>query len=371
MDTFELREQLPVLENVLYANSAAGTPCPDQVLTSMAECLRKHATEAPKNNGLYHSVEQTKTEARNKLASFLNAKSHEIALTQSTADSVTRLATSLPWEAGDVVAHTDIEHPASYLPFQRIQEIEDINITVIPTTGGHIDLNKLHNIAKDAKLVMIDSITWTHGTKPSISDIANVVHDAGALLLVDAVQSVGQTNVDISTWNADFVAGASHKWLLGPWGAGFLFVREGLDELIRPHGISHWSVMDKWDSDYTLKSGAQKLEVGGASPAPYAGVVTAIDLIETVGIDNVESHIRDLSQHLKRGIDSEYICSPNEFESGIVTVSPPNGKQVAENMSHQGMIVRDLPLTKNAIRISLHIFNTMTEVDALIGAIEE
>lgn len=371
MDTFELRDQLPVLEDVVYANSAAGTPCPEQVLTSMSACLQRHTTEAPKNNGFYHSFEQTKNEARDRLASFLNTKNHEIALTQSTADSVTRLATSLPWEAGDVVAYTDIEHPASYLPFQRIQDVEDIDITVIPTTDGHMDLTELHSIAKEAKLVVVDSITWTHGTKLSVSDVANVVHDAGALLFVDAVQSMGQTNVDISAWNADFVAGASHKWLLGPWGAGFLFVREGLDELIRPHGIGHWSVIDKWDYDYTLKSGAQKLEVGGASPAPYAGVVTAIDLIERIGIDNVESHIRDLSQHLKRGIDPEYLCSPNEFESGIVTVSPPNGKQVAESMSRQGMIVRDLPLTKNAIRISLHIFNTMTEVDALIGAIEE
>jgi selenocysteine lyase/cysteine desulfurase len=365
MDVSDLRTQLPVLEEVLYANAAAGTPCPEPVIDAMTRCLHRHSTITPAEEGLYSGVTQTKHEARDRLAGFLNVSGSELALTQSTADSVTRLATSLPWQPGDVVVQTDIEHPATSLPFQWLRDRQGIQIEEIETTDGQVDLDDLAETARNAALVMVDSITWTHGTKLRISEIADVVHDAGARLLVDAVQSVGQTTVDISAWNADFVVGSSHKWLLGPWGAGFLFVRDELEDLIQPTGISHWSVEDKWEAEYRLKRGAHKLEIGGSSPAPYAGLVTAINTMESMGVSAVESHIRELSQAFKQGFDPKTLLSPREFHSGIITVSPPNRQPIADSLSNQQVVVREVPLTPTAFRISLHGFNTMDDVITL------
>jgi selenocysteine lyase/cysteine desulfurase len=128
--------------------------------------------------------------------------------------------------------------------------------------------------------------------------------------------------------------------------------------------------VNKWDSEYRLKPGAQKLEIGGSSPAPYAGLVEAINLIESIGIETVESNIQKLAQYLKRNIDEEHLVSPREFESGIVTIAPPNAEKIVAELSNKDIIVRNIPLTKNAIRISLHAFNTVNEVESLVRVIE-
>lgn len=370
MNESELREQLPILNDVLYANSAAGTPAPEPVIDAMTQCLHRHSSNSLVDGGLYQNVTRTMDEARDRLAAFLSVSSDELAITNSTADSVSRLATSLTWESGDVVVQTDIEHPATALPFHRLHDLRGIEIKQLESENGHINLDALFKVASDAELVMIDSITWTHGTRFCISDIADVVHDAGALLLVDAVQSLGQTVVDLSEWNADFVVGSSHKWLLGPWGAGFLYICEDVWDFVRPTGISHWSVVDKWESPYQLKPGARKLEIGGTSPAPYAGLVKAIDVVEDIGVSRIESRIAELTQRFKQDIPSDSLLSPREFESGIVTVAPQDGSSLVDALAAQNIIVRDIPVTKDAIRVSLHAFNTMGEVDILAQSLQ-
>lgn len=130
----------------------------------------------------------------------------------------------------------------------------------------------------------------------------------------------GQQQFDVREWGADVVVAAGHKWLLGPWGAGFLYVRRDRAESLVPGSVGYRSVQEPTASEIEYEAGARRFEVGSTSPAPHAGLAEAMDVIDDVGIGTIESRIETLTDRLKEGIDSSRLLSPREFHSGLVTI---------------------------------------------------
>jgi selenocysteine lyase/cysteine desulfurase len=177
--------------------------------------------------------------------------------------------------------------------------------------------------------------------------------------------------VDVTEWGADFAAGAGHKWLLGPFGAGFLHVSAGAEDHLEPAHVGYRSVEDPNAEEYAYEPGAHRLEVGTVSPAPYAGLTEAIGVIEEIGYDTIQSRIRALTDRLKEGIaDSETarLLSPREYESGLVTfaVEDPDSGAFVEELSQNGIQIRPVPFPENAVRASVHVYNTEGDVDELV-----
>jgi selenocysteine lyase/cysteine desulfurase len=141
-------------------------------------------------------------------------------------DGINRIACALPWEPGDAVVRTDLEHPAGILPWQRLARQRDVEVRVVGSEAGRLDLDAYREAVDGAALVCLSALTWNYGTHLPVAELVDVAHDAGALVLVDAVQVPGQAPMDVGEWGADAVAAAGHKWLLGLWGAGFLYVEE-------------------------------------------------------------------------------------------------------------------------------------------------
>ncbi|WP_049927703.1 aminotransferase class V-fold PLP-dependent enzyme [Halopiger goleimassiliensis] len=370
MDLRTLREAIPALEDGVYCNWGAGGPSPRPVVEAATDALEDHEYVAPTGEGQYPAAFEADDRAREAVADLVGGAPDEIALTESTTDGITRVAGAFDWDEDDVVVRTDLEHAAGVLPWERLERRYGVDVRVLETEDGRLDLEDVKAIASEATLLCVSSLTWTHGTRLPVSEIVEIVHDAGALALVDAVQSVGQTPVDVTDWNADFVAAAGHKWCVAPFGSGFLHVRDGVatEHDLSPAAIGYRSVVDPDVADYEYAPGARRFEVGTSSPAPHAGLVEAIDLLEEIGLERIEARIESLTDRLKAGLEDERLYSPRAFESGLVTIAVDDPDATVERLAENDIVVRSIP-GYDAIRASIHAFNTDGDVDALLEAL--
>jgi len=363
---------MPALDATTYLNTGASGPSPARVVDAIESCVERHEYESPAEEGMYPCAFDVFDETRAVVADHLGADESAVALTQSTTDGINRIAAALDWEAGDTVVRTDLEHSAGILPWKHLRRHHGVEVEVIDSEDGRIDRDAMADAVRDAKLVCLSSVTWSHGTRLPVEAVVEMAHDAGALVLVDAVQSPGQMPVDVREWGADFVAAAGHKWLLGPFGAGFVHVAPGAETHLDPAHVGYRSVEDPNAEEYAFHPGAHRLEVGTVSPAPYAGLAEAIRTVEDVGYDVIQSRVERLTDRLKEGIgdaETTRLLSPREYESGLVTfaIDDPDPEAFVEALADDGVRIRSLPFPENALRASVHVFNTEGDVDELVA----
>ena len=367
----DIRDAVPVFDDVSYLNTGASGPSPRPVVEAAGRAVEAHEWGAASDPGAYPHAFGLYEDVRADVAGFLGADPDEIALTQSTADGITRIAGGIEWEPGDVVVRTDLEHPAGILPWKRLER-RGCEVRIVPTTDGRIDRDAYRDAVADAKLVCLSALTWNYGTYLPVSELVREAHDAGASVLVDAVQIPGQAPLDVTEWGADAVAMAGHKWLLGIWGAGVLYVDSDAIGQFNPGAIGYRSVEDPAADEYELKSGAARFEVGTTSPAPYAALSASMELLDDVGLSVVEDHARGLATRLVDGVPDDRLYSPDDPESGLVTVRVDNPDSTVDRLREEyDVVVRSLPDPADAVRASLHVYNTPEDVDRLLTGLRE
>lgn len=365
----DLRAEIPALADVTYLNYGASGPSPRSVVRAAEAFLSHHAFDAPGGEGMYPAAFDTYEEVRASIAAFIEAADAEVALTQSTADGINRFAGAIDWQPGDVVVRTDMEHPAGILPWERLARVHDVEVRVIRGEDGRIEPEAFAAAVDGARLAVFSALTWNYGTRQPVAELVDQAQAAGALTLVDAVQLPGQASLDVGTWGADAVAAAGHKWLLGPWGAGVLYVDHDVAEALRPAQVGYRSVESPTDAEPRFRGGATRFEVGTTTPAPYVGAEAAIDAIDAVGFDTIESRIERLTDRLKAGL-GDRLLSPEAYESGLVTFTAGDPEATVERLADEDVYVRTLP-HPDAVRASVHVFNTEADVDALLSALTQ
>ena len=364
----ELRADIPALQQEAYLNFGAHGPSPRYVVEAAEQFHRTHEYESPVDADPYEVAFREFDRTRERLASFVGADPDEIALTESTTAGVNAVANAIDWEPGDVVVRTDLEHPAGVLPWQRLRE-RGVEVRVVETDAGRVDEDAFTDAVANARLVCFSAVTWTHGTTLPVSELVDIAHDAGALALVDAVQVPGQLPMDVAEWGADAVAAAGHKWLLGLWGGGFLYVDRDVAESLRPSTVGYRSVETPTAEPFEFAAGARRFEVGSANPAPHVALREAVDVIDEIGVDRIHQRIRDLVGQFTESVPDDRLLSPPEPESGLVTVDVADPERAVERLRDAGVVVRALP-DPDAVRASIHAVNTTTDVERLRTALE-
>jgi selenocysteine lyase/cysteine desulfurase len=366
MNPEALRASIPALDEVVYLNTGASAPLPRPVAEAVQSCVADQGYRAPTEEGMYQQAFAVYDDAREAVAGLVGAAESELALTQSTTDSINRIACASEFEPGDVVVTTDVEHSAGELPWRRLGDLHGVEVRVVETTRGRLDPDDVADVLDgDVRLVSLSATEWAYGCRLPVEAVTEMAHDVGARVLVDAVQAVGARPVDVEAWGADFVAAAGHKWLLGPWGAGFLYVREDAEEWLTPRQIGYRSVEDANTADYEYKPGAQRLEVATTNPAPYAGLVEAIERARSDGIETRMRRIEELTDYLKSRIADDRLLSPREFHSGLVTVEVDDPEGTVDALDDRGVKVRVIP-SIDCVRVSVHAFNTREDLDRFV-----
>ena len=368
MDLEDLRADIPAIEETTYFNTGASGPSPRRVVEAATDVLERHEYGSHTTGDPYDFFYDHLDAVRDRVATFVGADAGEIALTHSTADGISRLAAAIDWEPGDTVVYTDLEHPAGILPWERAADVFDLDVRVLETEAGRLNMDTLKDTVGDARVLCLSSLSWNYGTRLPVGEVVDVAHDAGTRVVVDAVQSPGQHPIDVHEWGADAVAAAGHKWLLGLWGSGFLSVTPDFSDALEPRRISYRGVSEPTADEYDLHAGARQLEIGTTSLAPHVALTTAMDTMADIGLDTVQRHVERLTDRLKDGL-GDRLLSPAEYESGLVTFSAAEPDALVERLGDDGIIIRSLP-EPDAVRASVHVFNTTEDVDRLLAALD-
>lgn len=367
----ELREGIPACEETAYFNTGATGPTPEYLLDLLDEWNRYHKVDVLADGDAYEVGFAAYEAIRERVAPFFGVAPSELALTESTADGLSAVLAALDPSGIDTAVTTDLEHPAADVPLARLRERHGVVIERVACEGGRIDTDAFARVVTetDADLVVVSSLAWTYGTRLPVAELVAAARETDAFVVVDAVQEPGQRPVDFHEWGADAVVGSGHKWLLGAWGSGYLTVVESALDRLHPAQVGYRSVTEP-TGEYEPKPGAARFERGTTAIGPHVALAESVRTFESLGLDAVREEILRLTRRLVDQLPDERVLSPLDPETGLVTVAVPEPETTVERLREDGLVVRDLP-DPEAVRVSVHCFNTDGEVDRVAAALSD
>jgi cysteine desulfurase/selenocysteine lyase len=393
-----LREDFPILEQTVHGNrplvfldNAASTQRPRQVIEVLRRVYERDYANV--HRGI-HTLSERSTEqyeeAREKVQAFVGARNaREVIFTSGSTAGINLVARS--WgdanvKTGDEILVTTMEHHSNLVPWHQLAERSGALIKHIPITDDGLlildDLNKL--LTERTKIVAVASVSNVLGTINPIAEIVRRAHAAGAVVMVDAAQSVPHLPTNVQAMGADFLAFSGHK-MLGPTGIGVLYGREELLDAMPPF-LGGGSMINRvWPDHFTPAELPAKFEAGTPPIAPAIALGAAIDYLNAIGLDAIQRHEHELVRYAYerlQEIDGLRVLGPTpDRRAGLVsfTLPQPHAHDVAQLLDLQGIAVRaghhcTWPLHDRlgiaaSTRASFYLYNTPAEVELLVDVV--
>lgn len=394
-----LRDDFPILQTdvlegrpLVFLDNAASTQRPRQVIDAIREVYERDYANV--HRGI-HTLSERSTalyeQARQKVQSFIGAKhSHEVIFTPGTTAAINLVAQS--WgganlRVGDEVLSTVMEHHSNLVPWQQITKQTGAKLKHVPITeDGRLDMVAFDSLLSErTKLVAISSVSNTLGTINPIEEITQKAHSAGALVLVDAAQSVPHMPTDVQASDVDFLAFSGHK-MLGPSGVGILYGKEALLNAMPPF-LGGGSMINEVRLDgFTPAELPAKFEAGTPPIAPAIGMSAAVDYLEQIGLEKIHRHEQYLTQLAYNALsevkDLQILGPSPEYRAGLVSFAFDriHAHEFAQVLNDQfGVAVRaghhcTQPLHKllgitASTRASFHLYNRPEEIRQLLDGV--
>nr|WP_233216438.1 cysteine desulfurase [Blastopirellula marina] len=399
LDVARIRTDFPILHQVddegnplVYLDNAASSQRPLSVIGCLNNVYQKHYANVHRG-GHRLSAESTDLyeEARRAAQRFIGAKSeNEVIFTSGTTMGINLVARS--WgdtnvSAGDEILLTEMEHHSNLVPWQQLAARTGAIIRAIPVNSeGLLDLDALPQLLTErTKIVAFCAVSNVLGTINPVEQIVEVAHQVGAKVLVDAAQAVPHEAIDVTKWDADFVAFSAHK-MLGPSGVGILYGKEALLDAMPPF-LGGGSMIDTVEIDhFTPAMLPAKFEAGTPPIAGAIALKPAIEYLESIGLAEILQHEQSLASYahdLLLNVPGLRFLGPGVSEkAGIVsfTIDGLAASDVAAFLDGHGIAVREghhctLPLHKKlgisaSVRASFYLYNTREEVEKLADSVK-
>jgi selenocysteine lyase/cysteine desulfurase len=371
------RAQMPIAQRLAYFDHAAvaplSAPCAGAIQTWLAEATQQGDVVWPRWASRLEEVRRT-------AAGLIGAKPEEVGLVPNTTTGISLVAEGYPWREGDNVVILANEFPSNQYPWINLAS-RGVEVRRVPVDGGVVDLSRLA-AACDGRTGIL-SVSWVGyatGWRVDVAAVAELCRRKGCLFFLDAIQGLGVFPLDVHAAGVDFLAADGHKWLLGPEGAGILFVKHQHLNLLRPLNCGWNSVIASHDYtriELNLRDACSRYEGGTQNVAGMIGLGASLDLLAGLGLAPHASPIADQVLAV-----TDYACqrlaalgatllAPREalHRSGIVTFMLPghDPQQLRRRLEDAGIVVR---CRAGGVRISPHGYNTCDEVDRLIGEVQ-
>ncbi|WP_347244251.1 aminotransferase class V-fold PLP-dependent enzyme [Thermogutta sp.] len=371
----DFRSHMPVCQRWIYFDHAAVSPLPD---VSRDAIVRWAHQAAEMGDVVWKQWAGILEQLRASAAQFLGASPREIALVRNTSHGISIVAEGFPWRAGDNVVIPADEFPANQYPWLALRE-RGVEVRRVPPREGRVRIEDL--LAACDSRTRILSVSWVSyhlGWRHNPGDLAEIAHRVGAYFFLDAIQGLGVFPIDVRDAGIDFLAADGHKWLLGPEGAGILFVREPLWEILRPTSLGWNSVEHPFDFDrieFRLKPSAARYEGGSANMVGFIGLHSSLQLLQTYGVEGLQNRVLDLTDYLverlaKFGLSVASDRTTRDHASGIVAVDWPTDSlgTIHKKLLERGVVVS---ARSGRLRLSPHAYNDLSDVDTLVDSLAE
>ena len=384
-----LKDDFKMLEkNFIYFDSAATSFKPNSVVNSIVDYYTNYTANAHRGDYDISFEVDTKYEGvRNKVQRFINAeKREEIVFTSGATQSLNMIAKGFFEDYlndGDEVLLTKAEHASNVLPWFEIKK--DIKIKYIELDNGIITMENVRkSITPNTKVISIAHVTNVLGDKRPVKEITEYAHRNNILVVLDAAQSIPHMKVDVTDLDVDFMAFSGHK-MCGPTGIGILYGKYDLLEKMQPQNVGG-GMNNEFESNmtYKYKRAPYKFEAGTPNIAGVIGLGSAIDYINSIGIDNIEKHVLSLRKYAIEKMEKlkniEIYNKDINTSTIVFNVKGVHSQDTATYLNKHGICVRagnhcakilkDEIKVTNTCRVSIYLYNTKDDVDALINALD-
>ena len=351
----DLRSQFPVLERLAYLNAGSVGPVP----RAAADAARSEITDALENGrGGYAQFERAFTLAerlRARVAGLFGAETHEVALTGATTDGVNAVIGGLELGPGDEVLTTDEEHPGLLAPLGLARRRRGVEVRIVPfdEIAGEV--------APRTRLVACSHVSWLTGRVADTAALAS----CGVPVLLDGAQGLGAVPVRVREIGCDYYAASGQKWLCGPIGSGYLYVRKERIEDLSPAAAGYGTVSDPLRAlDLPLCPGAARFDAGFPAPQSSAWALAALDVLEHDGIETIHERAAGLAATLAARLAERGATVAPRGRSTLVSWESPDNEAEAARLLEHGVLVRHLPATPY-VRASVGAWSSEEELARL------
>ena len=401
----EVRKDFPIFtrtirdgKRLVYLDSGATAQKPQSVIDAEVDFYRLHNAAAHRGA---HQLAEEATDlfegARAKVAAFIGASVDEVVFTKSATESLNLIAYAMGnapagnrfhLKAGDEIVVSQMEHHANLIPWQQLAARTGAVLRWFDVTPeGRLDLSQIPDLINaKTKVVALTHQSNVLGTINPMSEIATAAHAVGAVVVLDACQSVPHMKVDVSQLGVDFLTFSGHK-TVGPTGVGIMWGRSALLEELPPFLTGGSMIADVSMTTATWAPAPAKFEAGVPNMAQAVGLGAAVDYLSAIGMDVIAQHEHMLTEDLLAkllNISEVAVVGPLNMESrgGAVsfTVAGIHPHDLGQFLDSQGIAVRTghhcaWPLTRSlgvpaTTRASLYLYNTIEDNDALIEGVQ-
>lgn len=375
----EIRKNFTLAEDYSYMNNGTMGVSPQTVIE---ETIAK--IKIADSTGHYGGGEK---ELLEKLGNFLDVKSTQLAITKNVTEGTNMILMSIPLRKKNEVICTSHEHAGTAIPliYRSQRDGFKLKVVAIDQNPYKTTENILNAITKKTKLICIPHMPCTIGQVLEVKKICQEAKKRGIYTFIDGAHPPGMLHFSISDLGCDFYSGCGHKWMLGPKGTGFLYIREGLEKLTPPLFVGagsygHYELSTQKQEISNITQGANGYHFGSHNAALFYGWVAAIDFLNQITMPRVEKRVKELSLKLRNELahyfpQVQFLCPDEDvFRSGICCfkMSGKNSKDIFSELMNAKVRVRHIHEAQlDAVRVSCHIYNNESDIDRLISELKK
>lgn len=353
-----LRSAFPILKRLAYLNTGSIGPMPRAARKAAQAELRTALEEGRGGAAQFERLQSLADELRARAASLLGCWPQEVALTGATTDGVNAVLWGLELRDGDEVLTSDEEHPGLLAPLAALRERRGVRVRVVPFA----DLPG--EVTSATRLIACSHVSWHTGRVVDAAPLAA----SGAAFLLDGAQGLGAIPVDVRELGCDYYAASGQKWLCGPAGSGYLYVRGERIDGLAPAAPGYQTLSDSTRPlDLPLKEGAARFDGGLPPPHHSAWALASLDVLAGAGMDDVLERGPASAGRLAGMLADRGLTVAPRGPSTLVSWEAADNEAESRRLLEEGLLVRHLPGTPY-VRASVGAWNSDEELERLAAA---
>ncbi len=368
-----VRADFPSVARETYLNSAALHPVGVFAANAMKGVIDHRLLGPGEGRADFNAKQQE--DLKRKFGALINASAKEIAFTANTTDgeNIVVMGLDLAKKKGSNIVIDELHFTSSLYMYKEIEK-QGVELRIVKHKNWAIDPEDMSKaIDRNTRLVSLALVSNVNGFMHDCKAVSAIAHARGAVVFADIIQAVGALPVDVKALGIDFAASGTYKWLMGERGIGFLYVREDLQGTVLPttrYGHRQVSNFNRAQLTWEPLPGAARYETGGIPVVLAAGVSAGIDYVNTLGLPNIRTHAKQLTDRLQTELPplGYKPLTPRDSETPTVAFELKDAAATSKALQ-AAKVVGTVVSNENRIRLAVSVFNTHEDIDRVVAVL--